>query len=123
MLRIVARDRSMAVTSAPRSPLMSVTEADSMATSVPRADRHADVGLGQRGRVVDAVADHRDELAAGLQAADLGLLLVGPDVGQHALDAQLAGNGARRGVVVAGQHHHVEATAAELRHGRRERSA
>ena len=29
------------------------------------ADRDADVGLGERGRVVDAVADHRD-LAAGL---------------------------------------------------------
>ena len=31
--------------------------------------RHADVGLGQRGRVVGAVAGHRDELAALLLAA------------------------------------------------------
>ena len=33
----------------------------------PRADGDADVGLGQRRRVVDAVADHRHALAFGLQ--------------------------------------------------------
>ena len=32
-----------------------------------RADRDADVGLRQRGRVVDAVADHGDRRAAPLQ--------------------------------------------------------
>ena len=34
------------------------------------ADRQAEVGLGERGRVVDAVADHRHDAALGLQAAD-----------------------------------------------------
>ena len=34
------------------------------------ADRQAEVGLGERGRVVDAVADHRDDAALGLQPAD-----------------------------------------------------
>ena len=31
------------------------------------ADGDAEVGLGQRRRVVDAVADHRHDLALGLQ--------------------------------------------------------
>ena len=34
------------------------------------ADGEAEVGLRERGRVVDAVADHRDDAALVLQAAD-----------------------------------------------------
>ena len=36
------------------------------------ADREAEVGLRERGRVVDAVADHRDDLAGVLEPPHLG---------------------------------------------------
>jgi hypothetical protein len=49
-----------------RSSSISATSAVSMAVSVPgRAHREADVGTGQRRRVVDAVADHADLPFAG----------------------------------------------------------
>ena len=51
-----------------RSPCTSVTPALSMATSVPVAHRDADVGLGERRRVVDAVARHRHLAPFVLQA-------------------------------------------------------
>ena len=41
----------------------------SFAAVVPGVHRDADVGLGERGRVVRAVAGHRDEHAALLLAA------------------------------------------------------
>ena len=41
----------------------------------PGADRDAEVGLRQRRRVVDAVADHRDDRARGLEPPHLGGLL------------------------------------------------
>ena len=56
------------------------------------ADREAEVGLRERGRVVDAVADHRHDLARCLQALDLGDLVVRVDLGEHALDADLGGD-------------------------------
>ena len=56
---------------------MSVTSADSIATSVPVPIAIADVGRRERGRVVDAVADHRDDLALGLEGLDRGGLVVG----------------------------------------------
>ena len=46
------------------------------------ADRDADVGLRERRRVVDAVADHRDDLPGGLPALDLRDFALG----QHARD-------------------------------------
>ena len=60
-----------------------------MATSVPVPIAMPEVGLHECGRVVDAVADHRDDLPGGLQAGHLGLLAGGQDVGDHPVDAEL----------------------------------
>ena len=54
------------------------------------ADRDPDIGLGERGGVVDPVADHRHQLALVLQMADLERLVLGQDLGEDALDADLA---------------------------------
>ncbi len=86
-----------------------------------RADREAEVGLGERRGVVDAVADHRDDLAGALQRLHLGALVAGEDVGEHALDADLGGDRAGGALVVAREQDGLEPEPAELgdRRGRR----
>ena len=91
----------------------------SRVTSVPGpAHRDADVGLAQRGRVVDAVAGHRHDRAARLPArarsrslssgvARACTTLAGVLARPH--DAQLARDGARRDRMVAGDHHGADA--------------
>ena len=63
------------------------------------ADRQAEVGLGERRRVVDAVADHRHDPALGLQPPIDVRLLRGQDLGDHLVDPDLGGDrlGGRRG--------------------------
>ena len=64
----------------------------------------ADVGLGQGRGVVDAVADHRDHVALGLQRRDGVRLARRQDAGDHPVDPDLAGDGLGRPGRVAGQH-------------------
>ncbi len=66
-----------------------------------RAHRDPEVGLGERGGVVDAVADHRDPLPGGLQARHLRDLPGGAHLGEHAGDADLCGDRGRGAGVVA----------------------
>ena len=68
------------------------------------AYRDAQVGLDQRGRVVDAVTDHRDRPTTGLKAGDLVLLAIGQHLGERTVDADLGGDGGGCAVVVAGDH-------------------
>ncbi len=53
---------------------------------------HGDAGVrgGQRGGVVDAVADHGDPLPAGFELADGSDLILGQQPGAHVGDADLA---------------------------------
>ena len=60
------------------------------------ADGQADVGLGQRRRVVDAVTDEGHLHALVLQALDLFGLVLGQHLGQHPLDAELGRDGLGR---------------------------
>ena len=83
MLRSVARLRRMAAGTSLRRLFISTTSAASMRDVRARADGDADVRAGERGSVVDAVADHGD-LAALAQAADLRFLAVGQYAGDHA---------------------------------------
>ena len=53
------------------------------------ADGDADVGLRERRRVVDAVADHGDAEAALLQRSHFGDLVGGQHLGEHLPDAHL----------------------------------
>ena len=60
------------------------------------ADGDADVGAGQRRGVVHAVADHGDLQAAGLELGDLVRLVLGQDLGEHLVDAEVARRPLRR---------------------------
>ena len=73
------------------------------------------VGLGERGRVVGAVAGHGDELALGLLALDEVHLVFGLGFGQEVVDAGFAGDGGGGERVVAGDHDGADAHGAELR--------
>src|SRR5918998_4572338 len=73
------------------------------------ACRHADVRSRQGRSVVDPVANHRDDLAFGLKLLDLALLVLGQDLGENAVNAELTSYGVRRPAVVAGQHGDLEA--------------
>lgn len=53
-----------------------------------RAHRHANIGLGQRRRIVDAIAGHRHDAALALQARHQRQLVGGLDTAMHLVDAQ-----------------------------------
>ncbi len=106
------------------------------------AHGHADVGLLQRRRIVDAIAGHGDHLAIGLQRTYQTQLVFRAGTGEHPclgdglahgrivhqlqlragdrLDvlahAQLPGDGAGGHTVVTGDHHHTNAGRAALGH-------
>ncbi len=85
------------------------------------ARRHGDaeVGLRQRGRVVDAVAHHGHALARGLQFPDLRHFLLRQHFGQHVLDSRLARDRLGGLAVVAGDHPDLQAHGAQTAHGLR----
>ncbi len=78
------------------------------------ADGQADVGAGEGGGVVDAVADHGDALAALLQVGDGLVLVLGEDLGEDLVDAEVAADGVGDLPGVAGDHRHVDAHPAEV---------
>lgn len=69
----------------------------------PHGDPH--VGLGEGGRVVDAVPHHRDDRTLSLQTSDHLDLLLGQTLGP-VLDAELARQGVGDPFVVAGEQEH-----------------
>ena len=64
--------------------------AASFAADVPLFIARPDVGLGERRRVVGAVAGHRHEVAVGLLLADEGDLVLRLRLGDEVVDAGLA---------------------------------
>ena len=96
MFYIVASDSLRARTMPVRSPCSRVMPALSMATSVPDAHGDADVGGGEGGGVVDAVAGHRDDSALAAEALDDVALVVGQHLGLDPVDAEAAGRRLRR---------------------------
>ena len=96
MVLSVARERRIASAAARRSP-RDEREVGGLDRDVGAgADRQAEVGLGERGRVVDAVADHRDGAALALQALDHVGLVGGHDLGDHLVDPDLLGDALAR---------------------------
>ncbi len=75
--------------------------------------RDADIGLRQRGRVVGAVAGHRDELPGGLFALDQRHLVFGRRLRQEVVDACLVRDRGRRERIVAGDHDGLDAHRAQ----------
>ena len=76
--------------------------------------RDADIGLGQRRRVVGAVAAHGDQAALGLLLADQLELVLGRGLGEEIVDAGFGGDGGGGQRVVAGDHHRADAHAAQV---------
>jgi hypothetical protein len=74
-----------------------------------------DIGLGERGGVVGAVAAHGDEFALGLLFADEAELLFRRRLGEEIVDAGLGRNCRRGHRVVAGDHDGADAHAAQFR--------
>ena len=66
------------------------------------------------GRVVRAVAGHRDEVTLGLLGPDARDLVLGLRLGHEVVDAGLVGDRPRRQRVVAGDHDRADAHPAEL---------
>ena len=85
----------------------------SIATSVPVPIAIPTARGRERGRVVDAVAGHRDDLALGLQASHHLGLARRKHVCLDPVDPDRAGDGLRGDPVVAGQHHDLEALGAQ----------
>ena len=75
----------------------------------PGPDREADIGLGEGGCVVDAVADHGHRPALELELADLVGLVLREDLGEDAVDADGPADRVGGPAVVAGDHHDLEA--------------
>ena len=75
----------------------------------------ADIGLRQRRRVVGAVAAHGDQPALCLLRADVAQLVLGGRLGDEVVDAGLRGDRGGGDGVVAGDHHRLDAHAAQLR--------
>ena len=75
--------------------------------------RHADIGLRERGRVVGAVAGHRDEMSASCSLRMSASFCSGCGLGKEVVNARFLGN--RRGSerVVASDHHRANAHRAE----------
>ena len=68
-------------------------------------DAQAEVGLSERGRIVDAVADHGHDAALGLKSPNDVGLLGRQDLGDDLLDADLGGDRAGGRLVVASEQH------------------
>ena len=81
------------------------------------ADRDADIGLRERGGVVDAVPDHRHLAALVLELCDSGCLVPGQHFGYHVLDADLDGDPLGGGLAVAGEHHRAHPELAQSADG------
>src|SRR6266487_2891271 len=79
--------------------------------------RDADVSSGERGRVVDAVAGHRHDLALLPELLHALVFALRFDVGLHLVKTQFPGDGVRGAFVVAGQHDDCEAELMKLRNG------
>ena len=82
-----------------------------------RPDGDADIGACQGRGVVHAVADHGDLQTAGLQLGDLVRLVLGQDLREHLVDAEVTADRFADLAGVAGDHHHVPAHRLELGDG------
>ncbi len=103
MVRSVARASRIAHGMTSRSVRMRIRSA----APIVGAGHHREpqIGSGQRGRVVDPVADHGDRATLFPQADEHPGLVGGHHFGDDLADADLRGHGPRGGFVVPGQQH------------------
>ena len=120
-MRIVRRERSRAATT-PRRSLAHQRHVGGLDGHVgARAHRDADVGLGQRRRVVDAVADHRHHVARRpADARPRAPCRPGSTSASTRSMPACRAMASRGRPLVAGEHHHLEPARAQRGHrGRR----
>src|SRR5206468_3606059 len=80
----------------------------------PGAHRDAHVGPGERRRIVDAVAGHRDLATLAVESRyDLALLL-GQHFGDYFIDPELPGDGFSSPATVAGEHDQAQSLRMQL---------
>ena len=97
-----------------RSPLTRVTRGAFHRDIGAGAHRDADLRLGQRRRVVDAVAGHRDKPALRLAGVSTAAAFsVGQHLGHDLIDAELLCDRLGRDAAVAGQHDDPDALGAQ----------
>ena len=113
MLRMVARLRARGARDAGKIALHQRDAGALDGDFGAGAHGDADIGLGQRGRVVDAVAGHGDDAALGRQPLDDAVLVLRQHIGLDFLDAELAGDRLGGRLVVAGQHDDPDAVVAQ----------
>ena len=77
----------------------------------------ADVGGGERGRVVDAVADHRHGFAGGFEFLHFGGFVARAHVAEGVCDTQLFGDVFDRALVVAAHDVNVDAVFFQTAYG------
>ncbi len=70
----------------------------------PRSHGDADIRGGERGRIVDAVARHRDHPALALELFDQRALVLGQDLRLDIFNAETARDSLGGGAIVAGEH-------------------
>ena len=75
----------------------------------PRPHCNSHIGGRERRRVVNSVARHRDDCAAGLQSFDDLDFLIGHDFRAELIDPQLAGNRFGSAPIVASAHDDFQA--------------
>ena len=121
MLSPMRRPSAIAATIVAKSSSVRTIAAASRAASVPAAaHRDADVGAAERGRVVDAVAGDRHDVAVLLQLTDERELVRGcrPREDRLVREPEGVSDRVRRGRMVAGEHPDLDAGGARCVHGR-----
>ncbi len=106
---MVARLRLRARIRAFRSPLTRVMSPLSIATSVPVPMADANIGLGQRRRVIHAVTGHGNNAAFGLKLFDDRQFLFRQDFSFKFSNAEFFGDGLGRGAIVTRKHDQSQA--------------
>src|SRR4051794_34110896 len=92
IFRYVARDSSIAPTTSRGSLRTRTIPADSIATSVARANRNSDIGGRQGRRVVDPDSHHCDSLSAGLNPSFCRSFLGGQNLGSDLIHPDASSN-------------------------------
>ena len=118
MVRNVARASLIASGTAPRSSRSRIRSAAQIATSVPGPEGQPEVGRGERGGVVDAVADHRHPVPCRLKTGDDGGLVGWQRPGDDLVDARRGRDGPGGRLVVPGQQDRAQPERAQFGDGR-----
>ena len=110
MFRMVARLSRRRARTMPRQVALEQRDAGALDGDVGAgAHGDADIGGGQRRRIVDAVAGHRDDAARRRSRSTTVALLLRQHLGLDVVDAELARDRLGGRAVVAGQHDDADA--------------